>query len=198
MEAHQELERERVIGPHEDPSENGGDPESDVASAPAPGSLAERLRRQREAISEDTDFEIEVPGFNGALVARFHRDPNTAYDRVKKIAESVQRSRNPNAILMGQADLLAEFCEEILIRNEQKKGRPLEPLHYAFPEIGEGPCAFENRLGQAFGFEVDGSKRKAVLGLLNNELAVGPFHNELSIWLQNAEGLEAEDFGPLS
>lgn len=177
-------------GPHAMPDGSDEVPEG-LPEPEDSGTLLGELRKKREAIAEETDLYLDLPGYDGQLIAHYKR---LDYDQVRKIAERAEKSKNPNRMLFAQCDLIAEACIEILILKDGNR----EPLYHAFPELGDEPVRFDNRLGQALGFDPEGSARRAVLGCLNNPLAVAPHHNELALWMQTAEGLEAEDFIGLS
>jgi hypothetical protein len=149
-------------------------------------SLLDNLRKARKEIGTDKYLDLEIPGYNGELVARYHR---LDWDVLRAIARKAEKSKNPRKELNAQCDVLIAACEQILIRHQGV----LKPLNVAFPELGEEPVRYDNRLTKALDFEAPNA-RGAVFGTFSNDLAVTYQHNELSSWMGESSQDEDEDF----
>jgi hypothetical protein len=152
-------------------------------------SLLDELRRQRDEIGEDQRVDLDIPGYNGKLVARYRR---VEYEELATIAKRVNKSKHPQKELRAQCETIATACVEILIRQEGEL-KQLGPT----AGVGDGPVKYDARLGQVLGFDPQGSGVAAVLAAFNNEVAIPSHHNELAEWFAEGDADLAADF-PIS
>lgn len=152
-------------------------------------SLLADLRKRREAIGQDRYLDQDVPGYEGDLVCRYNPIP---WEEAKRIADKLEKSSNPRKELYAQADVLIRACREFLIKIDGK----LVPLQEAFPELGDEPIRYDDRLAKAIGFDlVNGSEaRSACLRLFNNDMAVSAQHNVVMDWIQSSSRGSDQDF----
>lgn len=151
--------------------------------------LLANLRAKRQEISEARHLDLEIPGYDGELVARYIP---VEWDVIKDISKKLEKSKNPRKELYAQADVLARTCEQILVR---VRGT-LKPMGHVFPELGAETVAFDPNLGKALDFEMNSHSpgRSAVLQSFNNDLAVAAQHNEVLEWIQSSNRDDDEDF----
>jgi hypothetical protein len=153
----------------------------------SPDNLLTTLRSRRQEIGEAKSVDLEVPGYDGALVIRYGK---VDWDELRRIAGKAQKSKSPRRELNAQADTLVAACQEVLIR----VGEELLPITEAFPEADTGePVRFDDRLAKALEFEAPNA-RAVVFGTYNNDLAVTLAHNDLTEWMRNSNQEEDEDF----
>lgn len=152
-------------------------------------SLLAELRKRRESIGKDRYLDQDIPGYEGDLVCRYDPIP---WDEAKRIADKLEKSSNPRKELYAQADVLIRACREFRIKISDK----LVPLQEAFPELGDNPIKFDDRLAKALGFDlVSGSEsRSACLRLFNNDMAVSAQHNVVMEWIQSSSRGSDQDF----
>jgi hypothetical protein len=157
--------------------------------------LAERLRaRQRQMASGEREpLDLDVPGYGEDLVIRYKYDPD-AWDKFKKIARKVDKSKNPRKELIAHIDTLIFACDEILGRESGK----LVPLHKIYPDvIPEGePVVFDENLAAALDIDLPERPRArdVVMGLFQNPLAITAQHNEVAEWLQGQREDDGDEF----
>ncbi len=163
-----------------DPEEENNEVEED--------DLLATLRAKRRAIVSAKHVTLEIPGFDGLLWARYNRIP---WEDVKRIADKAAKSRAPRKELMAHCDVLIEAVDCILIRKDDD----LEPINNAYPEFGEEPVRFDNRLAAALGFQPQDTARKTVLAAFsNNGLAVTAQQADLVEAIQQNRSEDEEDF----
>lgn len=156
--------------------------------------LAQRLRARREEIKKADELFLEIQGYDGELVARYVK---VEWDDVAKIGRKAEKSKNPRATLMGQCDLLIATCGGIFFQEggDSRKRVPLAMVAKDVVEDLEGfeEIKFDQHLAEYLGFESN-SARQTVLGTFNNDLAIGPHHNEVVEWLQSSNKESDRDF----
>lgn len=157
------------------------------ANGDAPDSVIASLRERRRKIGEVHELTLEIPGYGGELFARYHK---LEFDDINRISQKARESKNPNAALFGQCDFLIQACDTLLIK---KADGSTKPMHELYPELGDEPIRFDERLGQALGYEAT-SARKAVIGLFNNDLALNDQANDLVLWMKSSDREDEEDF----
>jgi len=152
-------------------------------------SLIGQLREQRKKIGSKKHVDLPVPGYEmPELVVRYKR---LDWDEVKKIAQTAEESRHPQAELMGQIDLIIRSTDQILIRHDGK----VAPLSSAFPEIGEEPVGWDKRLLQALAPELEvKTARGVVRAIFSNDLAITDLHLDLWRWMKASNQEADEDF----
>lgn len=150
------------------------------------GSLLASLRAKREAIASERHLDLDIPGYDGQLVARYGP---VAWEVIDKIAERVNRSNSPRADVHGAADLLIAACREILIRQNDE----LISLNHAIADFGDEPVTYSHRLDEVLGINA-GSSREVVIQAFNNDLALVPHQATLLRWLQESDQEVDEDF----
>lgn len=152
-----------------------------------PDNMRDQLRRKREEIGSQETIDLDVPGYDGMLVARYRSLP---YDEIKAIADSAEAGSNPRKELVANADFLIRACEQVLIRDEAG----LRPISADFPEIGEEPCGFDVRLAQALALEGVDSARQVILKVFNNDLGLVSQYIDVSAWMSSSRKAGDEDF----
>jgi hypothetical protein len=189
------------IEPNEiEEQEPGGDgsPGSGGSADPADGaeiSVLERLKQKRESIGAKKFHDMDIPGYDGELVARFKR---MRWEALKDIAEQAEQSQAKRKELNGHADVIATACEELFIKKVLPGGEEeLTPLRELYPEeFGAVPVRFDPRLSTFLDLKIDGAPtaRKVVFAVFNNDLAVTALHNDLGAWMQSSKNEEDSTF----
>lgn len=176
----------------EPPARNGG------SGDPADGgevSVLERLKEKREAIGAKKFHDMDIPGYDGELVARFKR---MRWEALKDIAEQAEQSTVKRKELNGHADVIATACEELFIKKVLPGGdEELTPLRELYPEeFGAVPVRFDPRLSTFLDLKIEGTPtaRKVVFAVFNNDLAVTALHNDLGEWMQSSKSEEDQTF----
>jgi hypothetical protein len=191
MSEHEELEP--GMTPDEDDGEGGA--ASPDGGSTGPQSIRDGLKSKREAIGAKKWHNIDIPGYDGELVARFKR---MRWEALAEIAERAEQGHGKRKALNGHADVIATAVEELLIRRMLPGGEEeLTPMHELFAnEFGSVPVRFDPRLADFLDVKLDGTPtaRKVVFAVFNNDLAVTALHNELGAWMQSSKSEEDEDF----
>lgn len=169
-------------------------PEEETSEVAERRDLAQGLRNKRKEISEETDVYVEIQGYDGELVARYLK---VEWDDMAKIGRAAEKSKNPRAVLLAQCDTLIKACGGIYYQPEgdPKKRVPLAQVAKDVVEDIEGyeEIKYDRHLAAYLGFEAS-SARQALLGTFNNDLAVGPHHNEVLEWMQSSSREDDERF----
>ena len=168
------------------PGMNGGSPERE---APAAGSVLGRLRARRDDLAADHRLDLDIPGYDGDLVARYR--PLTAGEQTR-LAGKVERAEriagNENqegeAQLRTAMDTIIAACVEILARQDGQ----LVPLAAI---IGSNvPVRYDEQLAEALGITDAGSARAVLRGVFPRDKAgdvlpqpVSRHANEVALWM---------------
>lgn len=147
-----------------------------------------RLRQLHKKLHEKRTIDIDVPGYEGELVVRYH---GLDWNDVSKIMTRIQsmkpvRKGVTERELFAMIDTMIAACEEIFWRDpETLKLSALDQ---------DAPLRFDVRLYRLF---MDGeeptSAREAVRRLFNNDMALVSHHGELVEFLNGASEGAAED-----
>lgn len=145
------------------------------------------LRAKREKIGGDRHIDLDVPGYDGALVIRYGV---VSWDEGRKMAEKFEQSKNPDKDLWAQVDFLIKGCQMVLMKDDDGN---LQPLHKLTDAFGDEPVRFDDRLASALGIDAT-SARQVVLGTFNNEWAMTAQHNQFGEWLASSRVEDDESF----
>jgi hypothetical protein len=169
----------------EAPGGNGKPAETDELS----GTLLETLRDKRKAIGQDRRYSLEIPGYDGKLVAQYKVVP---WDEMKRLADKLDKSQSPRKELLAQVDTLLMACVQILARD----GGEDKPLQEVFPEIGDEPIRFDERLAKVLGFEPDSGSpaRSIVFKTFDNDIAITSHHQKVAEWMESSRSDDEKDF----
>lgn len=167
----------------------------DAAGVKAPPSVLESLRQAyAEADSERRTVLMIVPGrFNSALAARYKPIPWT--EQRKRIRAMAKRGESEETELNYGAGIIAEACEEILVRAED--GGELVPLHEAAAEFAEEPVRYDARLCRLLGIEGGEELRGPAICRLvfRNPQALNAHFAELEAWLREGTVDDGDEDG---
>jgi hypothetical protein len=155
-------------GPQGDPQGNGSGDER--------ATLLATLRGKREAAKADHYLDLDIPGYDGLLVARFRPFPIEKTER--KMAEFQRNIGKQPVLLKAACDTLIDACEQVMVKKpDWEEPRPLDDE--AIP-----PIAFDERLAQMLGYETS-SARQVITGLFPTEQAVLSMNNKVTSWMQD-------------
>lgn len=148
------------------------------------GSLFEDLKRRRDQIGEERSILIDIPGYNGHLVARYKM---VEWSQMRRIFRRMDKMKGDARELYAMCDVLITCCDELLYR-EKPDGEP--------QSLEEGRITrYDDFLAANLGFEAPNA-RAVVLGVFKNDLALAAHHSELVDWLQSSrEDVDEEALG---
>jgi hypothetical protein len=156
-------------------------------------SVLDALRKQyAEADGERRTTLMIVPGrFDARLAARYRPVPWD--DQRRKIRQAAKQGDSAEAELNYGAELIAEACEEILIRTAD--GRPLLPMHTEVAQFKGGePVRYDQRLCTALGIDGEDLDAKAIVRLVfKNPQALNQHYAELDAFQREAVTGDEED-----
>jgi hypothetical protein len=146
------------------------------------GSIIDQLVAAREEAAENTTVDIDIPGYKGALVARYGLLDNTV---LAKIAKRVRRQykRTEDQVLAMSCDILIASCEGMYHRNQETN--ELEPISK------NGEALNYNNAGDFLQFEATSARQSVIATFANNEIAVVDHQVRLARWMRNT-GVEVD------
>lgn len=178
-------------------AEREQDGEGDEVVTEQPDAYA-GLRRMRNAISEDKDKDIDIPGYHGRLVAKFRKVGHEEVERVNRRVADLRDKHNPNAALIGQCDVLVTALIGVYLRKDLNKRDEMEPLSIGYGENGSGEASWLDTarvvLDDDKQLPESATPRDAVRAVIGNDLAIAPFHMEYVAWARSLFDEEETDF----
>jgi hypothetical protein len=150
----------------------------------------DRLRSRYRELQGPQHKDLDVPGYQGDLVARYKLiDPDVAKARGRQLAKIPAEER----LLIGAIDQLIEACDSIWVRNDDGDLEPLDPS-------SEIPVRYDQRLAEILGIEGSPSKpRQVVQGVFTvegqlNRPALISHAEEVGLWMQDVDSHTQETF----
>lgn len=138
------------------------------------GSLLDGIRERYERLAQDGSTTFDIPGYGGLLVGRYRR---LSWKEIQELRETHAESGD---VVAYNADLIADACEELLVRDEQGQIRTLAE------EAGQAvPIQFDLDLARILGIDDSPQSRGAVVleAFQGNELAVNAHSLEIFEWM---------------
>lgn len=175
-------------------------------AATPPASPLDRLRElHREARRERPQLDMNIPGFQGALVARYRvLDYNPELRDLNKRARKMFQADDPDADLKAMIDVIVTACTGIFLRKEETG--ELVPLEETAVELGDTPVTYNRKLAEAV-LDIDelaqldresGSgrvrARDVVRAVFPSEVAINNHHTRLEAWMAQASEGADQDF----
>lgn len=160
--------------------------QDDRAPLAGTGSMLDRLREQRQAVGDDLDTIIDVPGQNHLLAVRYQL---LHFRRANQLGKQLLNESNPDVQLNFAADFLAEACLEVLVRDpETDELQPIDP--------GHGPTKFDGHLLALFEIPAaPGLRPRDVVKLVfNRDFAVMDTYDQLARWMTKTNSEVNEEF----
>lgn len=142
------------------------------------------LRAKREALKEDHWLDLDLPGYDGLLVARFRPFPLEKQER--KMAEFQKAQGRSPILLKAACDTLIDACEQLMVR--KNPGEDPVPID----EDALPPIAFDNRAAELFGFTAT-TARQVVMGLFGTEQSILAMNVRVSQWMTDVTREADED-----
>ena len=148
--------------------------------------LMETLRARREQALEDKEYDLEIPGYNGDLVARYRHLSGKEADQIGTRVMNQTKQRTERTVHMAMDTMIAA-CTGMYARI----GAELVPID----PNGDGiPCGYDEELAQFMGFEAT-TAREVVRGVfVGNEMAIGAHSMQLQRWMSGDRRTMAEEF----
>lgn len=145
----------------------------EMGSAPSLPTEFSRLRELRQKLTETRELELEIPGYQGELVAVYRV---LDWEEVRKIMRRVEskkgRSENDRRELYAQIDTLIAACNEIKYRasNGQLASFATHPR-------------WDQALAEILDIRDATTARAIVMATFNNDMAIMAHHGELYNWM---------------
>lgn len=146
-------------------------------------SVLGRLKTRRLELEANKTVDIEIPGWNGILFARYKSIP---YETFKEVAGEEHESATDELVSAWRT--LQGACDCILIRNDDGE---LEPLD-------DGAVRFDTRLARYTGDDLSQTPDEVIDNLFPNEPSVIAHHNQYVYWLSTGKAAVEADLGKVS
>lgn len=157
------------------------------------GSILSELRAERQALTHKRTLDLPVPGYQ-RMVARYKA---IDYAIIDKIEARARKSQGPMADLNAAADVLAQTCIGIFLREDNGE---LLPLNEQLERWGDDPIRYDARLAEAVGVE-PGKARTIIHNVFGvfevdtgNDLVLMGHQTEILRWLKQANADDDADF----
>jgi hypothetical protein len=151
------------------------------------GTVAGYLRAKREEIVQrgPAELELDVPGYDGALVVTY-RYPDGGSDQVVDAVTRAQNSKERDALVRANADVLVACCYDIRAR---VPGGELEPID---TDPTGDRSRFNKRLAALLGIDVPEEVRHPARFVCQNvfspaAVASGVYEGDLALMNQGGE-----------
>ena len=145
----------------------------------AEASVLAQIRKRREELKRDRHVDLDVPGFDGLLVARYQP---LAYRKLREIiqrAEKQHRSDPAMEELAGAADVLNNACVGVFVRENGE----LTPVTYK----GEPVLRFDRDCAGALGLDEEQTARDVLFDVFPDEFSVIRQYAAFSEWQARTE-----------
>jgi hypothetical protein len=157
-------------------------------------SILDRLKARRESVKKSRTLDLEIPGYEGDLLARYKPVPFKVFeDDEKKRKKS--KGKDP-ALLSAAIDQIISCCDMILVRDPGNPACVLDndgevtdfrPIDVDAAEAGS-PVKWEQRLADLIDIpqeETRGIAKLVVLRTFCNDAALIYHASRLGIWLRD-------------
>lgn len=175
-----ELEQSDLVG---GVVEDAADENGDLSAASPLDQLKQQYKEVQESRGHTVD--LEVPGYDGQLVASYRLMTTDEVERLVKRHNKIKSVTQRNLIVA--MSILGAACEVISLRVKDE----LQPLH----EIKElpTPIKFDKRLADALGFEATQSA-EVITAVFPTEWSVIEHYRRLSSWMNDTTKEDFDDF----
>lgn len=168
-----------------------------TGTPPAGSSMMDALRARYDKIGQDTTINLDLPGYGGLLVARYHA--LDVQNDINRIGSRVQREFNTPAEqgLYGSIDTMVAACDGLYIRRDMSKPDQLESVGNdpIFEEAGNPIVKFDHHLAKFMGFDETSSARDLVLELFQHmETMILVHGQDLSRWMADVTKRTQDQF----
>jgi hypothetical protein len=179
------------------------DPDAGAGADPAmPVAIVDQIRGDRSRTNQDRRLDLDIPGRNGVLVARYRP---LEWDELDTILKKFSRRTDPLSQIHQSCDILCHAITDVLYRDPDGK---LAPVSDVLPDAeldefgitrGE-PIGYDARLAKLLGIDAtDASgivraRRVVIEAMLGSEAAVVAHQFELSSWTANPDSDGATPF----
>lgn len=176
--------------PESEAGSNGHHVEETPAEVERDGSPLSTLRDRYKALQSPHTKDIDVPGYGGALVARYKPISEDVYKALpKKVARLPEEERR----LASMIDVLIEACDSLWERHADGTLGPLRPEDDPDTPVRYG----DDRLAQTLGFEPSRTTRGNVRKVFTvdgevNAGAIQDHYIEVDAWISDVSS-EVDD-----
>lgn len=144
---------------------------SDHHEAPDSGSLVASLRAKRAELEAERFTEIDIPGWEGLLVARYHA---VTWETVRSFAD--KENPTPGEEVSTAWATLAAACHEVLSRDDDGELKSL-----ATPGL-----KYEEKLARLTGDEISSTPFEVIDNLFPTEVALMTHYGMYMEWLSHS------------
>lgn len=146
-------------------------------------SVADRLRKARQSVAEQTTKDLDIPGYNGELFCKYRLLDSRDLKSISDHVTSTIRDREEQILAAG-CDTLIRACDEFWVRD---KGKEI-PVRELFDPPREFPVRYDMQLAEILGYDdklpEPPTARSVCLGLFgDNEIALAAHNTDLSRWI---------------
>jgi hypothetical protein len=138
-------------------------------------SILEQLAAARQDAADNQTVDIDLPGYNGALVARYGLIDQTDLAKIAKRVRK-QYKKQEQQVLAMSCDILITACEGLMYRNDEGEldtiSKDGETLNY-------------HNAGSFLKFEATSARDSVIQVFAGNEIAVIDQQVRLSRWMRN-------------
>jgi hypothetical protein len=160
---------------------------TDITGTPAAGSsMMAALRAKHDQIARSTTIDLDLPGYGGLLVVRYHA--LDVQNDINKIGTRVSKEFNTPAEqgLYGSIDTMIAACDGLYVRRDMSNPDQLESIgdDPIFADVGNPVVKFDHNLAKFMGFEGIAGARDVVLAMFDNTETMILVHGQdLSRWM---------------
>lgn len=157
-----------------------------LTKPPGNESISDRLRKRRQEVAEATTIDVDIPGYDGELFARYRRMNSKQLNKIVTQATKIHKDR-AEAATWATCAMLADACEEFFLRIEERGEVPVREI------VGiDTPVRYDQDLAELLGFKGDlpdpPTATSVVLGVfVGNDMAMAAHSQRLSRWMLTNE-----------
>jgi hypothetical protein len=157
-----------------------------TAAVDSSSTLLAHVREQRDKkLAEDHYLDVDLPGYDGLLVARFVPFPVAKSERAAPSMRKKMDKGEP-ILLDSACDTLINACEQIMVR------KPGETDPIAIDD--ENPVRFDSRLAELIGLGKSETSRQVVKDLFFTEQGIIAVAMTVDTWMRDVTKEADEEF----
>lgn len=164
-------------------------------------SILDQLRAKRQQATETRFLDLQIPSYDGLLVARYKTVPFSVFEAAEK---KQRKDKSAPKLLLAALDQIILTCDQILVKDPGHHDcvtdndghiteyRPIDPQA---AEQGM-PVRWDTRLGDLIGIDEQehrGQQRLIVLRTFCNDSAVIYHASQIGVWLRDTTKDADED-----
>jgi hypothetical protein len=144
---------------------------------PSSGSMMDQLRRKRHELEGRKTVDIDVPGYDGMLVAEYRIIGTKELEQIGTKIEREFKAQG-DRMLFAAIDGLLKACVQLYYSRDGDK----VPISESFgPD--EPPVTFDSRLAEFFNLNTESARDTLYAVFAENEIAIMQHSEKLGRWL---------------